>query len=99
VSKTAQVEVNSGRVYAPDGRQRGPEEPPGAHRRVQRPGKAVQVDPIKYTLKALGAKRLKLKHDNPQSNFGFNLNLRRYAPGSPLFVFLLSTRAGGQAGG
>jgi hypothetical protein len=28
------------------------------------PGKAVQVDPVKPTLKALGTERLKLKHSN-----------------------------------
>jgi len=39
---------------------------------------AVQVDPIKPTLKAPGTKRLKLKHDEPLSNFAFKFNLRRY---------------------
>jgi len=38
----------------------------------------VQVDPIKPTLKAPGAKRLKLKHDEPLSNIAFSFNLRRY---------------------
>ena len=38
----------------------------------------VQVDPIKPTLKAPGTQRLKLKHDEPPSNFGFKFNLRRY---------------------
>jgi hypothetical protein len=42
-------------------------------------GKAVQVDPIKPTLKAPGAKRLKLNCDEPLSNFAFNFNLRRYS--------------------
>ena len=32
------------------------------------PGGAVQVDPMKPTLKAPGAKPLKLKHDDPLSN-------------------------------
>ena len=41
-------------------------------------GKAVQVDPIKPTLRAPGAKRLKLKYDETLSNFAFNFNLRRY---------------------
>ena len=41
-------------------------------------GRAVQVDPIKPTLKAPGTKRLKLKCDEPLSNFAFNFNLRRY---------------------
>ena len=43
-----------------------------------RPGKAVQVDPIKPTLKAPGTKRLELNYDGPLSNFAFNFNLRRY---------------------
>jgi hypothetical protein len=38
----------------------------------------VQVDPINPTLKALGTKRLKLKCDEPLSNFAFKFNLRRY---------------------
>jgi hypothetical protein len=38
----------------------------------------VQVDPIKSTLKAPGAKRLKLKYDEPLAKFAFNFNLRRY---------------------
>ena len=41
-------------------------------------GKAVQVDPIKPTLKAPGTKRLKLKFDKPLSSFAFTFNLRRY---------------------
>jgi len=36
------------------------------------------VDPIKPTLKAPGIKLLKLKYDNPLSNFAFEFNLRRY---------------------
>jgi hypothetical protein len=38
----------------------------------------VQVDPIKLTLKALGAKRLTLKHDELASSVAFIFNLRRY---------------------
>jgi len=38
----------------------------------------VQVEPIKHTLKAPGTKQLKLKCDEPLSNFAFGLNLRRY---------------------
>ena len=38
----------------------------------------MQVDPIKPTLKAPGAKRLKLKCDELLSSFAFNFNLRRY---------------------
>ena len=41
-------------------------------------GRAVQVDPIKPTLKALGTKRLKQKYVELLSNFAFNFNLRRY---------------------
>jgi hypothetical protein len=41
-------------------------------------GGAVQVDPIKLTLKAPVTKLLKLKCDDPLSNFAFNFNLRRY---------------------
>jgi len=42
-----------------------------------RHGRAVQVDPIKLTLKVPGTKRLKLKCDGPLSNFAFKFNLRR----------------------
>ena len=38
----------------------------------------MQVDPIKPTLKAPGTERLKLKCDEPLSNFAFKFNLRRY---------------------
>ena len=41
-------------------------------------GKAVQVEPMKPTLKAPGTKRLTLKYDKLLSSFGFNFNLRRY---------------------
>ena len=41
-------------------------------------GKAVQVDPIKPTLKPPGTKRLKLKCDVLLSTFAFKFNLRRY---------------------
>ena len=44
-----------------------------------RPGRAVQADPIKPTLKAPGTMRLKLKCGNLASIFAFNFNLRRYA--------------------
>ena len=39
---------------------------------------AVQVDPMKPTLKAPGAKRLKLTYDELRSSFAFKLNVRRY---------------------
>ena len=48
-------------------------------------GRVVQVDPIKPTLKAPGAKHLKLEFDEPPSNFGFEFNLRHY-------TWALSTR-------
>ena len=43
---------------------------------------------MKLTLKAPGAKRLKLKYDEPLSNFAFNFNLRRYTVAIffPLFI-------------
>jgi hypothetical protein len=44
---------------------------------VQARGRAVQVDPIKITLKPPGNNRLKLKHDKLLSSFAFNFNLRR----------------------
>ena len=49
------------------------------HRAVLRPhGGAVQVDPIKQTLKPPGTKRLKLKYYKLLSSVAFNFNLRRY---------------------
>ena len=41
-------------------------------------GVAVQVDPMKPTLKPPGSKRLKLEHEKQLSNFAFTFNLRRY---------------------
>jgi len=46
--------------------------------RVADLGMAVQVDPIKTTLKAPGTKPLKLKCNEPLSSFAFNFNLRSY---------------------
>jgi len=46
--------------------------------RPPRRGRAVQVDHIKFTLKAPVTKRYKLKYDGPLSNFAFKFNLRRY---------------------
>ena len=55
----------------------------GARRAARRRrGRAVQVDPIKATLKAPGTKRLKLKCDEPLLSFAFKYNLRRYAEAS-----------------
>ena len=39
----------------------------------------MQVDPIKPKLKPPGTKRLKLKNDEPLSNFALKFNLRRYS--------------------
>jgi hypothetical protein len=47
-------------------------------RAVRDLGRAVQVDPIKPTLKVRGVKRLKVEYHVPLSNFGFKFNLRRY---------------------
>ena len=44
-----------------------------------RHGRAVQVDPIKSMLTALGTKRLKLKFGELLSSFAFKFNLRRYS--------------------
>jgi len=46
-------------------------------------GRAVQVDPIKHTLKAPGTKCLKLKYDELLSSFASNFNLRQYTVASP----------------
>jgi hypothetical protein len=43
------------------------------------PGRAVQVHPVKPTLKAPGTKRLKLKYNILLSSFAFNFNLRQYS--------------------
>ena len=45
-------------------------------------GRAVQVDPIKPTLKAPGSMLSKLSYDGPVSIFAFNFNLHRYTTGS-----------------
>jgi len=42
-------------------------------------GGAVQVDPIKPTLKALGLRPLKVKYNDLLSKFAFKYNLRRYS--------------------
>ena len=51
------------------------------HDRAEPParrGRALQLDPIKPTLNASGAKPLRLKYDKLLSRFAFNFNLRRY---------------------
>jgi hypothetical protein len=53
-------------------------------------GEAVQVDPIKPTLKAPKSTLLNLEHEKSLSNYAFKFNLRRYtwaaapAPAPPL---------------
>jgi len=55
--------------------------PAADHAHVGRlPGRVVQVDPIKPTLKAPGVKLFKLKYGRLVSNFGFKFKLRRYTP-------------------
>ena len=54
----------------------------------------MQINPIKPTLKAPGTKRLKLKYDEPLSNFGFNYNLRRYTMGEDVQVVMLGSGQG-----
>ena len=51
----------------------GPRDDPRA------PGEAVQLAPIKPTLKPPGTERLKPKCDDPLSNFAFSFNLRCYS--------------------
>ena len=51
----------------------------GAAQAVGAVGRAVQVDPVKPTLKAPGTKRLKLKYVTSLSNFAFKFKLRRYS--------------------
>ena len=41
-------------------------------------GRAVQIDPIKPTLRAPAIKLLKLTYDEVLSSFAFSFNLRRY---------------------
>ena len=53
-------------------------------------GRAVQVDPVKPTLKAPGTKRLKLIYAELLSNFGFKFNLRRYTSGGQVLCSSLS---------
>ena len=50
----------------------------GDRRRGRAPGRAVQVDPIKPTLKPPGTNRFKLESDKLLSIFAFNFKLRRY---------------------
>jgi hypothetical protein len=56
-------------------------------------GRAVQVDPIKSTLKAPGTKCLKRKCHELLSNFAFNFQLRRYNTGGRCHRRCTSTQA------
>jgi hypothetical protein len=49
-----------------------PDTPPGPYL-----GRAVQVDPIKLTLKPPGTKHLKVNYDKLLSNFAFKFNMGR----------------------
>ncbi len=46
-------------------------------------GTAVQVGPMKPTLKAPKSKLLKLENEKVLSNYAFEFNLRRYNKGAP----------------
>jgi hypothetical protein len=45
------------------------------------PGRAVQVDPTKPTLKVPGTERLKLNYEEMLANFGFKIQLAPLQPG------------------
>ena len=60
-------------------------------RHFVRRGRAVQVDPMNPTLKALETKPLKLKYEELLSKFAFKINLRRYAVGGFAAPHYLST--------
>jgi len=79
------VRVDDERRVAVTGGQRG-HGPGSAPRPLVHHGKAVQINPIKPTLKAPEIKLLKLEYDKPLSNFAFKFNLCRYimdaAPGT-----------------
>jgi hypothetical protein len=51
----------------------------GDHSAAAMLGRAVQVDPIKPKMKAPGSMLLKLRCDEPPSNFAFKFNFRRYS--------------------
>jgi len=55
-------------------------------------GKAVQLDPIKPTLKAPGSQRLKLKYGNTLSTVAVKLYLRRYNTGLNILPGTLTSR-------
>jgi hypothetical protein len=63
------------------------------------PGQAVQVDPIKPTLKAPGINPLKLKYDKLRQicfNFAFKFNLRRFTLAERAARLLALARVGGR---
>ena len=78
------------RRVARDALQRGGAGGPG---RGPHPGRALQVDPIKPTLKAPGTTRLKLNCDGPLSKFAFHINLRRYTLAAALVGALFGAAA------
>jgi hypothetical protein len=55
----------------------------------------VQVEPMKSVLIAPGTMLLDLTHDEPLSNFAFNLDLRRYSTVKPDYAACvdIATRA------
>ena len=75
---------------------------PGHHARsvgaVLGRGWAVQVDPIKPTLKAPGTNRLKLNCDELLPTFAFKFNLRRYTA-VPLALLAVSFACFGYVAG
>ena len=79
---------------------------PGAGRRRDgrgrrggyRRGRAVQIDPVKPTLKAPGSKSSKLKYHKLVSSFAFKFNLRRCTVGTAA-VKNLGVGVGGGGGG
>jgi len=72
VSETAQVELRSGRVSAPDSWLHAPGMPP-VDVGLYYDGKAVQVVPTKLKLKSPGTKRLKLECDKTAFKFCFQI--------------------------
>jgi hypothetical protein len=60
------------------GRRRRAHRGPPIRGRAQDPGKPLQVEPMKPTLKAPGTKRLNLKNVEVVSSFASNFHLRRY---------------------
>ena len=58
-----------------------------------RPGRALQIDPIKPKFKPLGTKHLKLKRDMLLSTSTFNFNFRRYNMGTGRTTYLNTQKA------